>query len=952
MWGFGAIAAAAAIPACVGARSVLDLSSQRWTLSNSALNISVRGKVPSQVHLDLHAAQVIGDPYYGQNDFNLRWVAWNDWNYTARIDGLKPSNTSSTFLLFNGLDTFADISFCGQHVAYTDNQFRQYWFNVSDILAACNASRPELHILFPSVPATANGIANLPNQETWPPYVQGLFEFSNRQFVRKEQSDFGWDWGPAFVPTGIWQKAWVLQLAPQELHVRNSLVDIYRQGQLNNLPPGQSANWVLNASIDVINAVPSGASMTYTITDLATKQTVNSGTFANITNGHGVITGTTTLDGSAYKLWWPSGLGAQNLYNITVDIVSPTSSKIASVTKRTGFRTIVLNMGVVTDEEIAQGIAPGNHWHFEINGHPFYAKGSNFIPPDAFWPRVTPERMERLFTSVIEGNQNMLRVWASGAYSPDFMYDLADEMGILLWSEFEFGDALYPVDAGFLENCRLEADYQVRRINHHPSLAVWAGGNELENLELYLVNYSAPDQLGRYRAEYETLFLNTLLPAVYGNSHSITYMPSSTNNGYLSINFSNPIPIVERYNNLTAGSVYGDTDYYNYNYQAAFNLSMYPAGRFSNEFGFHSMPSLASWRNVLDADEMRFNSTTVMLRNHHPPSGGLNTTNFYNSSIGQGEMTLAVQAYYPSPNMTDPIANFSAWALATQIFQADFYKSQIQFYRVGSGKPNRHLGSLYWQLEDIWQAPTWAGIEYEGRWKVLHNTAKDIYQPVILAPLWNVTSGMLNLHAVSDLWTPVTGAVTVGWVDWSGNTLDTSTGAASESVSVVGDGDGARTLSFTVGALNSTLLTALDIASLFPSNGTTAQQNASNAVFVASVTATGTPVNTNVTRTYTHTNYWTPTPLAKAALVDPGLSVRYDAAGDDFVVNAAKGTSMWTWLSAGMEDDVVLNFEDNGFLLLKGEQKSVKYTVIGDGGREGWRQRVTVGSIWNHTLAE
>lgn len=76
-------------------------------------------------------------------------------------------------------------------------------------------------------------------------------------------------------------------------------------------------------------------------------------------------------------------------------------------------------------------------------------------------------RIQQLFDSVIDAHQNMLRVWASGAYSPDFMYDLADEMGILLWSEFEFGDSLYPVDADFLENCRQEAYYQVRRNNHH-----------------------------------------------------------------------------------------------------------------------------------------------------------------------------------------------------------------------------------------------------------------------------------------------------------------------------------------------------------------------------------------------------------------------------------------------------------------------------------------------------
>ena len=103
-------------------------------------------------------------------------------------------------------------------------------------------------------------------------------------------------------------------------------------------------------------------------------------------------------------------------------------------------------MGVISDEQIAQGIAPGNNWHFEINGHEFYAKGSNFIPPDAFWPRATETKMQQLFDSVTAGNQNKLRVWASGAYTPDSIYDIADKEGGLIWSELEFGDALYPTD--------------------------------------------------------------------------------------------------------------------------------------------------------------------------------------------------------------------------------------------------------------------------------------------------------------------------------------------------------------------------------------------------------------------------------------------------------------------------------------------------------------------------
>jgi beta-mannosidase len=125
--------------------------------------------------------------------------------------------------------------------------------------------------------------------------------------------------------------------------------------------------------------------------------------------------------------------------------------------------------------------------------------------------------------------------------------------------------------------------------------------------------------------------------------------------------------------------------------------------------------------------------------------------------------------------------------------------------------------------------------------------------------------------------------------------------------------------------------------------------NASNAVFVASITATGTPVNGDATRTYTHTNYFTPTPLSKAALVDPGLSVVYDRREDEFVVTASKGTSIWTWLSLSLDDDaVVANFDENAFLLRRGEQKRVKYKVL-SGGSEGWQERVSVRGVWDFT---
>lgn len=144
---------------------VVDLSGDNWTVSNKALNVSAPGHLPSQVHLDLYAANVIEDPYYGLNDFNLRWIANNNWTYTSKpIPGLSTTSESS-WLVFNGLDTFTTIEFCGQFVGTTENQFRQYTFDISKAISQCKGD-PVLSLNFGSAPKIADAIANNPNSES------------------------------------------------------------------------------------------------------------------------------------------------------------------------------------------------------------------------------------------------------------------------------------------------------------------------------------------------------------------------------------------------------------------------------------------------------------------------------------------------------------------------------------------------------------------------------------------------------------------------------------------------------------------------------------------------------------------------------------------------------------------------------------------------------------------
>ena len=162
------------------AKKILDLTTHPWILSNDALNISVPARLPSQAHLDLFAAEVIEDPYHDLNEFDLRWVALSNWTYSSDpIQGISRTegevggdsddeSTTSTWLVFDGLDTFASIELCGRHVASTNNQFRQWWFDVSEIVRGCEEEELILELEFGSAPIVANEIAEKPGAETWP----------------------------------------------------------------------------------------------------------------------------------------------------------------------------------------------------------------------------------------------------------------------------------------------------------------------------------------------------------------------------------------------------------------------------------------------------------------------------------------------------------------------------------------------------------------------------------------------------------------------------------------------------------------------------------------------------------------------------------------------------------------------------------------------------------------
>lgn len=161
------------------------------------------------------------------------------------------------------------------------------------------------------------------------------------------------------------------------------------------------------------------------------------------------------------SLWWPNGYGQQNLYNLNVTFTS-TESETATKTIRIGFRTIQLvqdEIGclfpknyIIAFHATNHFLADGRSFYFKINGIPIFAKGSNSIPINILPERGQNESVVRfLLESAKEVHMNMLRVWGGGVYESDAFYNIADELGILIWQDFMFACAMYPTKIAYLE---------------------------------------------------------------------------------------------------------------------------------------------------------------------------------------------------------------------------------------------------------------------------------------------------------------------------------------------------------------------------------------------------------------------------------------------------------------------------------------------------------------------
>ncbi|KZP32901.1 glycoside hydrolase family 2 protein [Athelia psychrophila] len=609
---------------------------------------------PTTVHVELLKLKKIPDPFIKLQEWDVQWIGEAAWifktTFNVTEDELAAPNID---LVFEGLDTYAAVTLNGHKIVETESQFVAYKAPAKEHL---KAGANELILNFESTFLKGKELEKKHGKF-------GLWNGdSSRLHVRKSQYNYGWDWGPVLMTVGPWK--------PITLHVYQAFIaDVDIRSKV-------SERLDVNLTVDFTLSSPSSGAASVIVKNAAGVQVAEE---TNMRGESGRYRTEFVFTAGSVDLWYPVGYGKQPIYTVEVKIADEQGQLLDSKTDKVSFR----RARVVQEKLIDQ---PGLTFLFEINNIRIFCGGSNWIPADSFFNNITDERYRAWLQLLVDGNQNMIRVWAGGIYESDVFYDICDELGILVWQDFMFGCGQYPAHDDFLKLIESEAQQAVKRLRHHPSVVIFAGNNEdyqvAEQLNLEL-DYS--DETGDYR---KTNFparhiYERVLPAIVEKHSDIFYHRGSPYSGQ---------------GQPTTDQTFGDLHQWNvwHGTQQPWHNWDILAGRFVSEFGMEGFPNIRTVDYWLGGDKSERYPQSRVNNNHNKADGHERRLELYLMENFKHSFEMESYVYY------------------TQIMQAETLASAYRLWRrnwAGKGKEYT-AGALVWQINDCWPTTSWAIVDY------------------------------------------------------------------------------------------------------------------------------------------------------------------------------------------------------------------------------------------------
>lgn len=642
-----------------------------WTFCQVGDTLWSDAKVPGTIHQDLINHNRIPNPFYGMNEEAVQWVENEDWMYrTSFVVTEEQLNRDAAVLELDGLDTYADVFLNGALILRSDNMFVGHKVPVKSVL---RKGENRLLIRFRSAVKEA-----LPQWETNGFDYPADNDHSSKRvsiYTRKAPYSYGWDWGIRLATCGIWRPVRLVfsdVARIEDYYVRQASVSASKADVDNRLE-------ITNVTSQPVSAL---LKVAYHYTANDTKEVQKQ---IELRPGENTVSLPVMIDNP--HLWMPNGWGEPSLYKFTAS-VSVDGVEVASQERQVGLRSIRV---VMEDDE------HGKSFYFEVNGHPMFAKGANFIPDDALLPNVTPERYKRILEDVKAANMNMLRVWGGGIYEDDNFYDEADRNGILIWQDFLFACTTYPHDPLFLKRVEAEAEYNIKRLRGHASLAMWCGNNEIYEGVRYWgwKNKYTAEAFAEMNRGYDVLFRQLLPDMVKRFDSDRFYMHGSP----YEANWGRPESwkIADSHN---WGTWYGRKPFESFDSEIP---------RFMSEYGFQAFPEMKTIRTF--AEEKDFELESPVMNAHQK------------ATIGNALIKQTMGLYYKVP------AKFEDLVYVGLVLQGQGMRHGIEAHR--RNRPYC-MGSLFWQLNDSWPVVSWSSIDYYGNWKAMQYQSQRAFAPVLI----------------------------------------------------------------------------------------------------------------------------------------------------------------------------------------------------------------------------
>ncbi len=670
--------------------------------------------VPGNVRTDLLALNRIPDPFFAEGYKESLWVEAVDWWYkrVIKIDSFTPAKRA--FVIFNGIDYLSAIFVNGQEITRHEGMFSTQIVEIPE--AAQNDSFVEIAVRLWGSSALPRRQLNR-MQQVWQKIAGALHGswvgiYPDRSASLKCQMSFGWDFAPPIRTIGMWDDVQLVVTGQVFIEAVNAT------GQPEASPPnppnrgalikppscegeglsGVPANFTINLTLDSQTYDPVEAIVRITPANFDGPSVDPVRFFLDLSAGHNHHQLQLNLPQAA--LWQPWDRGQPYLYNLTIIVIDQQGNILDQVETRTGVRAVKLE-----------------GWQFRINGQPEFMRGLNWVPADCFPGRLRTTDYTRLLMMARDSGANLLRVWGGGLREKRAFYDLCDELGMLVWQEFPFACMFlgsYPRHAAYLAQVKAECRAVLRQLSHHPSIAVWCGGNE-------------------FSRRRNRPLIDTLAAVVDNNDGTRPFIPVS--------------PSFDHGGDAHNWQVWhGGASIQAYQSETAHFLS---------EFGLQALPHI----DTLSAVFTDPHSTQAWSTHHADVPKLIRYTKLF-----KNQLALNNKQFF-NHNKPIPAASKSSEQTLTiyrsQLAQATALQTGIEHMRRHKEKAG---GVCLWQFNEPWPAISWAIVDYFGRPKLAYQRLATWYNPILVClnfPVgqqWQIGDMFTaEIWAINDTLEPLTG---------------------------------------------------------------------------------------------------------------------------------------------------------------------------------------------------